>query len=105
MFGDILKCYNWRSLWESRKDTWLVMMYKIASENVAITEETIMEQIFLVIHYPSLKDSTKTRIVFHSYDIWLELVATTNNFELCGWNIQGCGLLYQALIYETSKQF
>ena len=56
-----------------RKGARLVMMYKMASENVAITNkdsrETIMTYVFLVFHCPSLYGSTKTRIVLPSHDI------------------------------------
>ena len=35
---DLLQHLNWRSLEDRRKDAWLVMIYKIANENVAITK-------------------------------------------------------------------
>jgi len=37
--GDLLQHLNCRSLEDRRKDAWLVMIYKIANENVAITKK------------------------------------------------------------------
>ena len=35
--GDMLQCFKWPSLQDGQKDAWLVMMYKIANNNVLIT--------------------------------------------------------------------
>ena len=44
-----------------------------------------------------LYDSKKTRIVFASYEIWLEPTVTANSYESLDWNIQGCCFPYQIL--------
>jgi hypothetical protein len=72
-----------------RKGARLLMMYKMASENVAITNkdrlDTILTYVFLVFHCPSLYGST--RIVLPSYDIWLEPSVIAHSFEPLCWNI------------------
>jgi hypothetical protein len=66
------------------------------------TLETITQHAFLVFHYHSLQDSSKTRIVFSPRTIsdwnWLSQL---NSFESIGWNITSCCLLYQVLIYKN----
>ena len=48
-------------------------------------------------------DKDKNR--FSSCEIWLEPTVTAHSYELLGWNIQDCCLLYQILIYETWNSF
>ena len=40
---------------------------------------------------------------FRSYDVTVELSATSCSFESLGWSIKGCRLLYHIRIYDTWK--
>ena len=90
---DLLQHLNWRSLEDRRKDAWLVMIYKIANENVAITK--------LDRRKTPLRQSWNLHFLSFIFPHMIS-AATALSFEWHGRNIQGCCFPHQILNYETS---
>ena len=100
--GDMLQCFKWPSLQDGQKDTWLVMMYKIANKNVLITNTNDLEPLLRKsrnmhsLSFIILPCKTQQR----QKSFFPHMISDWNQLPL-GWNIQNCCLFYEILIYET----
>ena len=100
-YGHMLQNLHWRSLEDWRKDAWLVIMYNITNEKVAIYKKDRLKthlrlswnmhsSSFNILH---CKTWQRQQLFISLYDIWLEPAATVQSYQSFIWDIQVCCLL------------